>query len=121
MKGKQNRAYSFLEFVLQPTKVTRGMQKLTARIKNNSDVVVRNIVLTLRSLNDKALQVRDGEKFIYALMPGHDLSSDFDVVATSDGQVYVSLSGFKNADVFFRVDSVRYRVHVEKTALVLLN
>jgi hypothetical protein len=112
--------YSLLECVLQPTRVHRGAQKLTANIKNASDVVVRNVVVTLHSLNERALTVKLGEKFIYALMPGEDAFAEFDVLASSDAKVYVSLSGFKNADMFFRLNSSTHKVHVEKTASVVL-
>jgi hypothetical protein len=119
---KRERAYSFFKFFLNPTKVTRGTQKVTASVRNTSDVVVRNIILTMHSLNEKALSVVGSEKFIYALMPGQEASADFDVLAASDAQIYFSLSGFKNADVFFRIKSLTHNLRVKKTTLaVLLN
>jgi hypothetical protein len=112
--------YSLLEFILHPTRVPRGAQKLTAYIRNASDFVVRNVVVTLHSLNEKALSVKPCEKFIHALMPGEEVSAEFDVLAASDAKVYISLSGFKNADIFFRLNSSTHRINVDKTASVVL-
>lgn len=114
MNENQKRTYSLLEITLQPMKVTVGKQKLTANIKNTSDGVLRNMVLLFHSLNEN-LSVRGGERFIYALMPGQEATVDLQVFVASKAQVYFSLSGFKNGDVFFSVDSPRHQILVEET------
>lgn len=114
MKEDRKRKYSLLEFTLQPMKVAVGRQKLMANIKNRSDDVLRNMVLLLHSLNEN-LSVKGGERFIYALMPGQEATVDLQVFVASDAQVYFSLSGFKNGDVFFSIDSPRHQIFVEKT------
>jgi hypothetical protein len=114
MNKDQKRKYSLLEFTLRPVKVAVGRQKLTANIKNRSDEVLRNMVLLLHSLNEN-LSVNGGERFIYALMPGQEAIVDLQVFVASNAQVYFSLSGFKNGDVFFSIDSPRHQVLVEET------
>lgn len=122
MKGAKKGMCSFLELILQPAKVPQGIQKLRANVRNKSDTVVRNIILTMHSMNEKAISVRRGEKFIYALMPGQEVSADFDILADSDAHVYFSLSGFKNADMFFRTNSTTQKILVNNSAAnVILN
>jgi hypothetical protein len=114
MDEKQKRKHSLLKFTLQPIKVTAGKQKLTANIKNTGDEVLRNMVLLLHSLNEN-LSVKGGERFIYALMPGQETTLDLQVSVASNAQVYFSLSGFKNCDVYFTVDSQPHQIIVEET------
>jgi hypothetical protein len=114
MNENQRRTRSLLEFTLQPMKIVVGRQKLTANIKNISDDVLRNMVLLLHSLNEN-LSVKGGERFIYALMPGQEASVDLQVFVASNAKVYFSLSGFKNCDVFFSVDSPLHQIFVEET------
>jgi hypothetical protein len=112
MRGEQKRFCSLLELVLSPIKILQGVQKLTVGVRNSSDAVIRNAILTIHSLNQEALHVWNSEKFIYSLMPGQETSGDFDVFAASDAQVYLSLSGFKNGDTFFQTSSLTYRIQI---------
>jgi hypothetical protein len=114
MNENQRKTCSLLEFTLQPMKIAVGRQKLTANIKNTSDEVLRNMVLLLHSLNEN-LSVKGGERFIYALMPGQEATVDLQVFVASNAQVYFSLSGFKNGDVFFSIDSPLHQIFVEET------
>jgi hypothetical protein len=114
VKKAQERPYSLLEFTLQPMKIASGLQKLRASIKNKSDGVLRNAVLLIHSLNENNLSVSGGEKFIYAIMPNREAVVDFRALVAGDTEVYLSLSGFKNGDVFFSAESAHYRVFVEQ-------
>jgi hypothetical protein len=114
MDEEQKTTYSLLEFTLRSAKVTAGSQKLTANIKNTGDDVLRNMVILLRSLNEN-LSVKGSERFIYALMPGQEATVNLPVFIASNTQVYFSLSGFKNGDVFFSVDSPLHQIFVEET------
>jgi hypothetical protein len=112
-KGRE-RQYSLLEFTLQPTKIACGLQRLRASVRNKGDGVLRNIVLLIHSMDESNLSISGGEKFIYAIMPGKEALVDFQVIVAADTEVYLSLSGFKNGDMFFSADSARYRVLVEQ-------
>jgi len=114
MKGDQKKIYSLLEFTVQPKKVAAGRQNLKANIRNIGDGVLRNMVLLVHPLNE-SLSVSGGEKFIYALMPGQEATVDFPVFVADNAQIYFSLSGFKNCDVFFRTTSVPQKIVVEKS------
>jgi hypothetical protein len=114
MKENQEKAYSLLEFTIQPNKVASGRQKLKASIKNRGDGVLRNMVLLVQPLNE-GLSVIGGEKFIYALMPGQEATINFQVFVAHNSQVYFSLSGFKNCDMFFRTASTPQKIVVEKS------
>ena len=114
-KGDNRGMCSLLEFVLTPTKLACRSGKLTANVRNTGDAVLKNLILIMYSLNDQGLFVRRGEKFIYSLMPGQEASACFDFLATSDTRVYLSLSGFKNGDIFFKKNSPLHQICVEKT------
>ena len=109
------KGYSFLEFSLKPFKIPIGKQELKANIRNTGDGVLRNVVLLMHSLDENSLLVRGSEKFIYALMPGQEATVGFQVFVSSNAQIYFSLSGFKNGDVFFRTDSSRHQIFVESS------
>jgi hypothetical protein len=114
---KPRRTNPRLELTLRPIKVAGGSQKLTANIKNTSEGILRSMVLLLHSLNEN-LSVKGGERFIYALMPGQETKVDLQVFVASDAQVYFSLSGFMNGNVFFSVDSPLYQIIIEETMSV---
>ena len=108
------RRYSHLQFALHPRRVGSGRQKLTLRVKNTGDAILRNMNLILHSI-DENLTVESNEKFVYALLPGQETDVNFPVFAHSDTQVYFSLSGFKNGDVFFSTRSIHFQVFIQES------
>ena len=75
------------------------------------------MVLLLHFLNE-SLSIKGGERFSYALMPGQGTKVDLQVFVASNAQVYFSLSGFMNGDVFFSVDSPLHQIIIEENILV---
>ncbi len=78
------------------------------------DGVLRNMVLLLHSSNEN-LSVEDGERFIYALMPGQEASVDVRLFVATTAEVFFSLSRFKNGDTFFRANSSLHQIIIEET------
>ncbi|MEJ2242534.1 MAG: hypothetical protein P8Y18_10405 [Candidatus Bathyarchaeota archaeon] len=109
MENDNRKKYLDLKFVLSPVYVARGKQKLILRIQNTGDAILRNMNLIMHPL-DENLKITYAKKFVYSLLPGQITDITFPVSISSDTKVYCSLSGFKNGDVLFSIDSANFNL-----------
>ena len=108
------REYSLLEFIITHANLRRGKNRLDVIIRNNGDEILRNIILLLSPINKNNILVEEGKQFVHALVPGKEISVGFRVSLRASGAVFLSATGFGNADDYFSTKSLPMKLFVEE-------
>ena len=108
------RNYSLLEFVISNANLKKGKNRLGVTIRNNGEEILRNIILLLNPIDKNNILVEKNEQFVHALVPGKEISVDFQVSLRASGSVYLSVTGFGNADDYFSTESSPMKLVVEE-------
>jgi hypothetical protein len=107
------RNYSLLGFFIHNANLRKGKNRLDVVIRNDGDEVLRNIIMHLRPLDKNNISVEKGKQFIHALVPGKEISVGFQVSLRASGSVFLSVTGFGNADDYFSTKSLPMKLVVE--------
>ena len=108
------RNYSLLEFVIPHTNLKKGKNTLDVTIRNNGEEILRNIILLLSPIDKNNILVEKHEQFVHALVPGKEISVGFQVSLRASGSVFLSVTGFGNADDYFSTKSLPMKLVVEE-------
>lgn len=112
----ETRDYYLLEFVIQNEKLRKGKNRLNVVIRNEGDEVLRNIILLLSPVDKTKILVEKNQQFIHALIPGKATIIGFPVSLKDSCSVFLSVTGFGNADDYFNTKSLPLELVVENIA-----
>lgn len=107
------REYSLLEFVIQNAKLRKGLNRLDVIIRNEGDEILRNIILLLNPIDKTKMLIEKNQQFIHALIPGKETTIGFPVSLEDSCSVFLSVTGFGNADDYFNTKSSPLKLVVE--------
>ncbi len=90
-----------VEYELKPKHVEAGARWLTLTLKNVSDEALAGLDVKLNSLDTYAIQVSGtGSNYIPSLEPDEKEELPFQILATGNGSLYVSMDGLQNGVPF---------------------
>ncbi len=90
-----------VEYELKPKHIEAGARWLTLTLKNISDETLAGLDVKLNSLDTYAVQVSGtGSNYIPSLEPDEKEELPFQVLATGNGSLYVSMDGLQNGVPF---------------------
>jgi hypothetical protein len=96
-----------------PKSVTPDTSEVTLALTNTSEHELRNLDVTLHSLDESALRVLDQEVQITELIPGETKTVIFAIAPTKSASVYVLVSGWKPKR-FFHWESAAAQINVDR-------
>lgn len=82
-------------------------------IRNEGEEVLRNLILLLSPIDKNKILIEKSEQFIPALVPGKETIVEFPVSLKDSCSVYLSITGFGNADDYFSTNSLPMKLVVE--------
>jgi hypothetical protein len=90
-----------VEYELKPKHIEAGARWLTLVLKNVSEETLAGLDVKLNSLDTYAIQVSGtGSNYIPTLEPDEKEALPFQVLATGNGSVYISMDGLQNGVPF---------------------